>query len=411
MKILHLSTFDIKGGAARAAHRLHTGLRTIDVDSRMLVRRKLSDDPEVTGSTSLFGRGMGYLRELIDSFPLRFYGNREPGVWGPGWLGSGLWKNVRALEPDVINMHWTGGGFAPPAVMKKFGKPIVWTLHDMWAFTGGCHYAGECEKYKNSCGACPLLGSNKENDLSRKGWERKKKAYESLDLTIVTPSRWLGECVKQSSLPAGFRVEVLPNGLDLERFKDLDRGAAREALDLPTDKRFILFGAVSSTSDRRKGFHLLHPALRHLSAGEGIDNIELLVFGSDEPENAPDFGLPARYLGTLNDEAKLARLYAAADVCVAPSLQDNLPNIVVEAMACGTPCAAFEIGGMPDMIDHKKNGYLARAFDAKDLAAGIEWILQNDVRQQARKTAEKKFELTLSAKKYEELYKELARSS
>jgi glycosyltransferase involved in cell wall biosynthesis len=276
----------------------------------------------------------------------------------------------------------------------------------MWALTGGCHYAGECERYKDSCGACPELGSEKEKDLSRKFWRRKKEAYNGLNLTIVTPSRWLAECARQSSLLRDFPVKVIPNGLDLELFGPVDRRAARDKLGLPVDKKLILFGAVSSTSDRRKGFHLLQPALRHLSANRTSKDVELLVFGAAEPENPPDFGLPARYLGTLSDEEELALLYGAADVCAVPSLQDNLPNIVAEAMACGTPCVAFDIGGMPDMIEHKRNGYLARPFDAEDLARGMAWVLQQE-NLNPRQTAEEMLELTLASKRYKNLYEDL----
>ena len=425
--VLHLNTFDIKGGAARAAYRLHWGLRTIGVDSYMLVQRKKSSDPTVLGPHSTIGRGTGYLRELIDLLPLKFY--RPPAdvhlQWGLGWFPWRVAGKVRKQDPNIIHLHWVGGGFLPIAEMAKFDRPVVWTLHDMWAFTGGCHYAGDCTRYMKACGACPGLDSKKETDPTRKNWQKKKKAYMGMNLTVVTPSRWLAQCAGQSPLLKDCRIEVIPNGLDLDVFKPREKQALREQLSLPRDKKLVLFGAVSSTSDRRKGFHLLQPALRFLSGNRMAERTELLVFGASEPENPPDFGLPTRYLGSVPDEQDLALLYGASDVFVAPSVQDNLPNIVVEALACGTPCVAFDIGGMPDMIEHKQNGYLARPFETKDLAKGIEWVLhgknkskkRSDTKQnlqnhtvlsqKARKKAEETFELTHAASRYRDLYKEL----
>lgn len=407
IKVLHLNTFDIKGGAARAAYRLHHGLRTADVDSHMLVQRKKSSDPTVTGPDSTFGRAWGYLKELIDLLPLKLYRHRENVPLSPGWLPGNLSKTINKLNPDIIQLHWVVGGFLPLKELQKLNRPIVWTLHDMWAFTGICHYTGECEKYTAACGNCAMLNSTRENDLSHKAWERKKNAYAGLNLTIVTPSQWLAQCARKSSLLKDFRIEVIPNGLDLNVFKPVDRKTAREQLSLPPDKKYILFGAISSTSDRRKGFHLLHPALLKLSENHNMKDVELLVFGASEPENPPDFGLPTRYLGTVNNDEHLALLYTASDVCVTPSLQDNLPNIVVETLACGTPCVAFNIGGMPDMINHLKNGFLAKPFDPEDLAKGIHWVLGEDLHcltTHARKKAEEMFALPIAAKNYRDLY-------
>jgi len=410
IKVLHLNTFDIKGGAARAAYRIHHGLRAANVDSHMLVQRKKSSDPTVTGSHSTFGRAWGYLKELIDLLPLKLYRHRESVPLSPGWLPGNISRTIHKLNPDIIQLHWVVGGFVPLKELVKLNRPIVWTLHDMWAFTGICHYTGECERYTEACGYCPMLNSTKVNDLSRNAWERKKNAYANLNLTIVTPSQWLAQCARRSSLLKDFRIEVIPNGLDLDVFKPVDRKTAREQLSLSPDKKYILFGAISSTGDRRKGFHLLHPALRTLSENHNVKDVELLVFGASEPENPPDFGLPTRYLGTVSNDERLALLYAASDVCVTPSLQDNLPNIVVETLACGTPCAAFNIGGMPDMIEHQKNGYLAHPFDPEDLAKGIQWVLDEDptrLTAHARKKAEEMFALPIAAKHYRDLYEKL----
>jgi glycosyltransferase involved in cell wall biosynthesis len=210
---------------------------------------------------------------------------------------------------------------------------------------------------------------------------------------------------------------VIANGLDIQRYKPIEKSFARNLLGLPQNKQLILFGAMSSTSDRRKGFHLLLPALKKLSQGQmGQDRLELVVFGASQPLEPPDFGFKTHYLGRLNDDISLALVYAAADIFVAPSTEDNLPNTVMEALACGIPCVAFKIGGMPDMIEHQQNGYLAHPYDIEDLAQGINWVLENTERYnqlciQARQKVEQEFTLELQAEKYLELYSDILSKS
>lgn len=414
MKTVILNTFDTRGGAARAANRLHKGLQSIGVDSTMLVQSKYGDEPTVIGPLPMLPTGIALMRPLLDSIPLKCYPNRTPFIFSPAILPERLAAKVAALNPEIIHLHWVALGFLKIETLRRFEKPIVWTLHDSWAFTGGCHIPFECMRYRQMCGACPALGSTKENDLSRKIWKRKAKAWKGLNLTVVTPSRWLAECARSSSLFHDVRVEVIPNGLDIQRYKPVDRHVARELLLLPKDKKLILFGAVSSTSDRNKGFHLLLPALKNMADNSWENRAELVVFGATKPVNGPDFGLSTHYLGHFNDKISMNLLYAAVDVFVAPSIQENLPNTVMEALACGTPCVAFNIGGMPDMIEHKKNGYLARPFETDDLARGIEWVLNDDERRKilslrAREKVEKEFELTLVARWYRKLYEDILR--
>jgi glycosyltransferase involved in cell wall biosynthesis len=286
----------------------------------------------------------------------------------------------------------------------------------MWPFTGGCHYSGECDKYTQSCGHCPQLNSQQDGDISGWVWWRKAKAWKNLNLTIVTPSQWLADCARNSSLFQDLRIEVIANGLDIQRYKPIEKKIARHLLGLPQDKQLILFGAMTATSDNRKGFHLLLPAIKKLSQGEIWQHkLELVVFGASEPVNPPDFGLKTHYLGRLNDDISLALVYAAADIFVAPSLEDNLPNTVMEALACGTPSVAFKIGGMPDMIEHQENGYLAHPYDIEDLAQGIHWVLEDSERYQklcdcAREKVVREFTLEIQASKYLKLYNEVLQS-
>ena len=357
-------------------------------------------------------KGWGKIRPTLDTIPLQFYQQRDRVPYSLQWLPNNINSKIKSIAPGIINLHWIGGGYFPIETIAKFEKPIVWTLHDMWAFTGGCHYSGECDLYTKSCGACPQLCSNMEWDLSKWLWKRKARAWQHLNLTIVTPSQWLAKCASSSSLFRGSRIEVIPNGLDTKRYKPVDKQLAKNLIGLPLDKQIILFGAVSATSDTRKGFHLLMPALQKLSHSQRQDQIELVIFGSSQPSKIPDLGFKVHYLGKLNDDISLALLYAAADVFVAPSIQDNLPNTVMEALACGTPSVAFHIGGMPDMIEHQQNGYLAQPFELEDLAKGIVWILEDNLRWQslswsAREKVEQEFTVERQAKTYLKLFEEI----
>ena len=411
MEPLLICRSDIEYGADRAAYRLHRGLQEIGVDSKMLVQNKLSGDHNAIGIEGNLTRKLVNFRETFDAWPVKFYRDRQ-GMFWPGWFPDRIKSKVSQIEPDVINLHWICRGYLQIETLAKFDKPLVWTFHDMWGFTGGCNYSEDCDRYTASCGNCPLLGSNMDCDLSRWVWQRKAKAWKNLNLAIVTPSKWMAERARASSLFKEARVEVIPNGLDTQRYQPFDRSTARKLLKLPQDKQLVLFGAISATSDRRKGFHLLQPALQSLSQSGWHERIELVVFGSSQPSNPPNLGFESHYLGKLGDDISLNLVYAAADVFVAPSIQDNLPNTVMEAIACGTPCVAFKIGGMPDMIEHQQNGYLAPAFEIEELGRGIAWVLENKERHQklcdrAREKAEQEFSQELMARRYSSLFAEL----
>ncbi|MBM2838490.1 MAG: glycosyl transferase group 1 [Deltaproteobacteria bacterium] len=412
MKVLHLNTFDSGGGAAIAARRLNRGLHDIGVDSTMLVQLKTGDDRSVSGAPPIWRKGLAMSRPFLDDIPLLLYPERKKITFSPATLPDRVFVRVREYDPDIVHLHWIAAGFVKIESLKKLKRPIIWTLHDSWAFTGGCHIPFDCTRYRDMCGACPTLGSTRENDLSRKIWQRKIKAWKGLNLTVVTPSRWLADCARSSSLFNNVRIEVIPNGLDIQIFKPIDKKMARNILSLPQDKKLILFGAIDSTSDKNKGFHLLSPALQILSETGWRDRAELIVFGSHEPENSTDFKMKVRYLGKLNDEISLAILYSAADLFVLPSIQESFGQTASEAMACGTPVVAFGSTGPLDIVNHQQNGYLAEPYEPDDLARGIAWAMEDGERwkalsMRAREKAEKEFELTLVARRYRKLYEEI----
>ena len=412
MKILIVNTSDINGGAARAAYRLHKALLTQGIDSKMLVQTKESDDWRVeTIATNKIQKGVNLIRPTIDGLPTKFYKNRVKTLFSPSWIGfSGVVNKINEVNPDIVHLHWVAGGMMRIEDIAKIKAPIVWSLHDNWAFTGGCHIMWECDQYKNSCGACPRLGSNKENDLSRKIFHRKQKTFkQKKEMTIIGLSHWLNECSKSSTLLKDKKHIHLPNPINTSIFKPLGKKQARALWNLPADKKLILFGAMSATSDINKGFKELSEALKQLHDS----NIEFVVFGSSQPKESQSFGFKTHYLGRLHDDVSLTTLYSLADVMVVPSKQENLSNVIMESLSCGTPVVGFDIGGNSDMVEHKKNGYLVKPFDTSDLKDGIEWVLNHDNYDELCRNARAKvlveFEHQIVAKKYIKLYKDILR--
>lgn len=414
MKALILNTYDIKGGAALATYRLHQGLRNVGVDSSMLVQSKRVNDISVLGPRTKSQKVLARACPYLDALALKAYPNRERQIFSPAMAPESLASRVNELNPDIVHLFWVTAGFMRLESVRKFNRPIVWTLHDMWPFTGGCHYDGGCGKYRKSCGACPVLHSSNEHDLSRRTWERKKKGWANVDMTVVATSHWLAECAQSSSLFRGYRIEVIPNGLDENRYKPIDKNTARYAYNLPLNKKLILFSSFDAVSDKRKGFQYLLPALQKMAKGGWGEKAELVILGASKPDKPVNFGMKAHYISHLHDDISQVLLYSAADVVVLPSIQENLSNTVMESLFCGTPVVAFNIGGMPDLIRHEYTGYLVPQFGPDELADGISWILADEGRhrllsQQARNDSTRRYGLRSVAERYRALYQEILR--
>lgn len=409
MKILHVNTSDTYGGAARATYRLHRALLAENIDSKMLVQKKTSDDDTVIAPTSKFEKGINLLRPTLDNLPLQQYKNRTQSLFSPAWLPfSQIPKKIAQINPDIVHLHWIAGAMMSVKDIAKINKPIVWSLHDMWAFTGGEHIDEYQQHYLEKCGDSKVLNSKKGNDLSRKGWEHKRKVYTQIeDMVIIGLSQWMHQSAKSSSLLKDKNHIQLPNPIDTNAFAPFNKLEARRLFNLPTDKKLILFGAMNATSDPNKGFEHIFSALKAAS----LENTELVIFGSSQPTTLLSFKQPVHYLGQLYDDVSLRVLYSAADVMVVPSLQENLSNAIMESLACSTPVVAFDIGGNSDMIEHINNGYLAQPFDTEDLANGIAWVLNAASYQQLCHNARDKvlthFDSQIVAKRYIALYKEI----
>jgi glycosyltransferase involved in cell wall biosynthesis len=413
MRVLHLSTSDIGGGAARAAYRLHTGLSRLGVDSKMLVLKRQSGDATVTK--------LNWANDL----PTRFKRSRRAKAIArdfepykkslpPGFeifsddrseAGYDLVRQLPAC--DITNLHWVAGLIDHEIFFSQLpaGVPIVWRLADMGAMTGGCHYDNGCGKFTAKCGACPVLGSTKEDDLSRQIWLRKHAALESVPtgrMHLVGTSRWIAAEAKRSSLLGRFPSTIIPNGLDIDDFAPRDQGFARDTLGVPRGAKVVLFVA-DSAAIKRKGFDYLAQALEKL---RGTPDLFLLSVGGGKPD-VPN--LPQLHLGRINHDRMLSIIYSAADAFVIPSLQESFGQTVTESLACGTPVVGFNTGGIPDMVRPGVTGYLATVANADELADAISKVLDDPAKRakmsrNCREIAVKEYSLETQAKAYLEFY-------
>jgi glycosyltransferase involved in cell wall biosynthesis len=380
MKILHLGTTDIAGGAARASFRLHWALRKQGYDSTVLVARRYSNDPTVTAivkSMDVTTRVQRYLRwrQILRDFS-RYHATRPTGLEPFSDDRSvHAFDFVKQLPPcDVIYLHWVAGFVDYHSFFSALPRRtrVVWVLHDMNVMTGGCHYDNDCGRYKSGCGACPQLGSADPKDLSRQIWKRKQEVFGMLEanrLHLVAPSHWMLELVKGSPLLSQFPVTMIPNGVDLEEFAPRDRGFARELLGIPQGAQVIMF-VSDSLMNQRKGFSILTAALAGMTQ---VHNLFLLSVGRGKPPVTDP--VPCLHMGVVMSDRWLSLIYSAADLFVIPSLHDNLPNTVMESMACGTPVVGFDVGGIPEMVRPGTTGQLVPVGDSVALGHAITRLL------------------------------------
>lgn len=380
MKILHLNYSDVNGGAARAAYRIHRSLLASGVTSRMAVEVASTDDWTVHSRQGALGKTLAQLRRRTAGIGRYLMRSENPSLHSPAVLSSDWPKYVNASDADIVHLHWIQAEMLSIGDLPRIKKPIVWTLHDMWAFCGAEHYSDSSrwvEGYRSDNRPPHEHGF----DLNRFTWSRKKKHWRR-PLQIVTSSRWLGDCARESDLMRHWPVDVIPYPIDITKWKPIEQRTARELLGLPLSGKLVLFGAVGGGSDSRKGFDLL---IKGITAVRKMrDDFHLVVFGQLEPENSPDFGFPVRYAGRLYDDISLCMLYSAADVMIVPSKQEAFGQTALEAHACGTPVVSFRVGGLTDIVHHRETGYLAEPFSSSDLATGINWVLANSDMQSIR---------------------------
>lgn len=409
MKILHLNTFDSRSGAARAAYRIHTALRNSGlVSSAMLVAHKDSCDPDV----SAYPVRQQWRKLRLSQSLLSYQRSDNPTYHSCNIFPSGIYKVINKSDADIVHFHWIGNELISIAEVKKIKKPIVWTLHDMWAFCGAehCHDLFYPGRYKE-------LYNKSNRPLSHKGivdvdawvWRRKKKNWQNVDFHFVTPSRWLADCVEESALFSGIRPIVIPNCLDTTVFRPKEKAACRRVFNLPQDKFLVLFGADGGVNNPLKGYSILKEALGMLGTMPFAGKMECVVFGGKNGGQRNSSTIPVSNVGHISNDDRLADLYCAADLFITPSMIEAFGQTVSEAMSCGTPCMGFRTSGIPELIEHQETGYLIEPYDAARLAEKIRWVVENPSQQirigpQARKKIQSDCSLSIIAGQYIAVY-------
>jgi glycosyltransferase involved in cell wall biosynthesis len=403
VKVLHINQSDVSGGAAIASYRLHQGLLEQGIDSKMLVGTVKTDSdriavvprkPRIENQLNRITRyvGLNYIN-LFSSFDIpnhKFY-----------------------QDADILNLHNLHTGYfnylAIPKLTKT--KPAVFTLHDMWSFTGHCAYSYDCDRWKTGCGKCPYPKTYPEIKLdnSRLEWKLKNWVYSKSNLAIVTLSNWLTEQAKASMLNR-FPIHHIPNGIDTNAYQPLDQELCKNVLGIPKNKRVLLFGA-ESLKDQRKGGDLLLKALQQLPQSLKSETI-LLTFGNGSESITSELGMQTINLGYVSSDRLKSIAYSAADLFIFPTRADNLPLVLQESMACGTPMISFNVGGVPDLVRHGVTGYLAEAENSHDFAKGIIELLEDndkraEISRNCRQIAEIEYPIELQAKRYIEIYQQL----
>jgi len=418
VKITHVTSTDLQGGAARSAYRLHQGLVRAGAESKMFVEFRESDDPDVVAFRYPNGQ-LSRIRRLVRRMSL----NRTEVklTKGRSWNASPFSDDrsrhgaqiLEQLPPwDILHLHWVAGMLDYSEFFRHVPKdrPIVWTLHDMHPFTGGCHFSGNCGRFSESCGSCPQLSSSNPRDFSWQSLSRKRSGYGTLQpgrLNLVTPSKWLAGEVRRSSLLSNLEVTVIPYGLDTGVFKPRDRAVARELFELPAGRQIVLFLA-DRANEHRKGLPLLVEALKALP---DRCNVCLLILGNGRVELPDDFQTVR--LEYVRNDRVLSLIYSAADIFALPVLQDNLPNTALEAMACGLPIVAFATGGVPDMVRDGEEGWVVPPGDVAALGQALAAALRDHPRRalmasNARLRAVQEYGIDLQAQRYLELYRSLS---
>ena len=419
MRILQISTAADSGGAGIAMLRLHRALEQQGVESCVLARLRHAPQANVLTMHEALGMRQTLVDRLLNNIRMQL----------DAWFAlpqiykstESMLQSQRFIGADVIHLHNLHGWYFNYELLPRISarKPVVWTLHDMWAFTGHCAYSYECVRWQTGCYACPLLRGNSRTlveprptllDRTSSQWQKKQDLYQHSRLHIVTPSDWLADLVRNSILGDALSIQCIPNGVDLTTFRPRDLASARQALGIGKSAKVILFVAAKVTQGR-KGLAYLYEALQAI---QSQGDIALLTVGSAEPSQQLQ-RYEQIHLGHVADDSRLNLAYSAADVYVLPTLADNQPLTVLEALASGTPVVAFDVGGIPEMITHRQTGYLARYKDPADLAAGILTILdradlRGDMRQRCRATAVEKYDLDLQATRYSELYEQAVRT-
>ncbi|MFN4043840.1 glycosyltransferase [Limnobacter sp.] len=416
MKVIMYSG-DKMGGAGRAARRMHLALNRFGTaTSRLVVPTDLNATTEtIQIENSTPSRILGVLRPGLDRLPLKLSKDTTQTPRSFAWMSALSAKQINSSEADIVHLHWTCAGLLSIEQIGKIEKPVVWTMHDMWAFCGTEHLAeyGPNARWRNGYGPTTRPATLRGMDVDQLAWTRKRKAWQKR-MYITTPSTWLSNCVINSSLMSNWDVCTIPNTLDTDVYKCHEKQVARAVFNLPTDKKLILFGAFMGTALPYKGWDLLQETISAL--GKLKQTVELVVIGQNAPKHPINLGVSIHWMGHLFDDASLALLYSAVDVTVVPSRIESFSQMASEAMACGCPVVAFDTTGLKDVVVHMQTGYLANAFDTEDMARGITTLIEdedlhNTVSMNSRLRAVDLWSMQSVAPQLELLYKNVLKQS
>ena len=403
MKVLHVNRSDVQGGAARAVYRIHEALNNYKIESNMLVCNSTSGDRSVKCLNGKFERFSLFMRQRVARVLVKCLKTENRTVHSPAVLPSGNVTKINETDADLLNLHWVGGEMLSIGDIGRLRKPVVWTLHDMWGFCGAEHVTFD-ERWRHGYSRTNRPSYERGLDLNRLTWLRKRYSWRK-PVNIITPSGWLRDCVLESALMREWPVNVIPNCLDTQRWRPIEKDFARDLLGLPRDVPLIMFVVYEGRSGYNKGTDLLLGALDHLRSDKS--DIELVALGDTKNERFDNLGFTMHGIGRLHDDLSLSCAYSACDALVVPSRCEAFCQIAVEAQACGTPVAAFDVGGLRDIINHKKTGYLAKAFDTVDLAEAVNWVSRNDLRKSSRERAVEKFSYEVVAAQYANEYRRI----
>ena len=403
MNVVHVTQSDSIGGANRAAYRIHQAMRSHGIGSTMLVADARRGDSTVMGPVTPVGRVWAKSRRLL-ALPVRsMLRTGNPILHSPACIPSGWSRRLNAASADVVHLHWINAEMMSIADIGRLTKPVVWKLCDMWAFCGAEHYTDD-SRWRDGYTASNRPSYESGFDLNLWTWNRKRRHWRR-PFHLVAPSRWLADRARASALVGDWPVTVIPNPIDTDVWSPVDKQLARQTLQLPAESPVLVFGALGGGDDPRKGFDLLGTAIRRLSGR--VSDLHVVVFGQSTPGEPPDLGCPTRSTGHLHDDASLRLLYSAADLVAVPSRLEAFGQVASEAHACGTPVVAFDNTGLADVVEHRKTGYLARAFDVADLADGIAWVLASrgqGLGTAARARACRLWNAGVVAKQYADVY-------
>lgn len=413
MRVLIINTSERTGGAAIAASRLMEALKNNGIKAKMLVRDKQTDQISVVSLDRNWATVWKFVWERIRIWQANRFKKNNLFAVDIANTGTDITMLPEFQQADVIHLHWINQGMLSLRNIQEIlesGKKVIWTMHDMWPCTGICHYTQGCTNYQQTCHHCPLIyqGGGKR-DLSTRTFQKKKKIYQNHAITFVSCSRWLGEQAKLSALLVGQNVLSIPNAINTNLFKPRDKQEARLKSQLPLNKKLILFGSVKIT-DKRKGIDYLIESCHLLAKKhpELTKSLGIVVIGNESQQLESLLPYPVYPLNYVSNEHDLVNIYNAIDLFVIPSLEDNLPNTIMEAMACGVPCVGFNVGGIPEMIDHLHNGYVSQYKSSEDFANGIYWTLTESeypaLSEQAARKVVANYSERIIAKKYIDVY-------